>query len=80
MDDAESFAMFLLERFHLGNETVLVAPADGFCATPGLGKDEVRIAYVLETGKLARAMEIFTAGLEAYPGRVVAARREGAGA
>jgi aspartate aminotransferase len=76
VDDAESFAMFLLETFDLGKETVLVSPADGFYATPGLGKDEVRIAYVLETGKLARAMEILTAGLEAYPGRVVASRRE----
>jgi aspartate aminotransferase len=72
VDDAESFAMYLLEKFDLDKETVLVAPADGFYATPGLGKDEVRIAYVLDTGKLGRAMEIFTAALAAYPGRVSA--------
>jgi aspartate aminotransferase len=70
VDDAEGFAVFLLRDFHLGGETVMVAPADGFYATPGLGKDEVRIAYVLEEAKLRRAMEIFTAGLAAYPGRL----------
>ena len=48
--------------------TVMVAPADGFYATPGLGVDEVRIAYVLEEPKLRRAMRILTEALQAYPG------------
>jgi aspartate aminotransferase len=70
VDDAERFAMFLLRDFDVDGETVMVAPADGFYATPGLGKDEVRIAYVLGESKLVRAMEIFTRALEAYPARV----------
>ncbi len=69
--DAESFATFLLREFDLDGETVMVAPAEGFYATPGLGKDEVRIAYVLEEPKLRRAMKILAAALEAYPARVV---------
>lgn len=74
VDDANAFAEFLLRDFDLNGETVIVAPADGFYATPGLGRDEVRIAYVLEEAKLARAMTAFTAALAAYPGRVAAAR------
>ena len=50
----------------------MVAPADGFYATPGLGRDEVRIAYVLEEPKLRRAMACLSAALAAYPGKVVA--------
>jgi aspartate aminotransferase len=73
VDDASGFAEFLLRDFDLGGETVMVAPADGFYATPGLGRDEVRIAYVLEEVKLRRAMEIFTAALAAYPGRIAGA-------
>jgi aspartate aminotransferase len=73
VDDAERFALFLLDSFDLEGETVVVAPADGFYATPGLGKDEVRIAYVLEEAKLGRAMRVLTAALEVYPGRTVAA-------
>jgi aspartate aminotransferase len=69
VDDAERFAIHLLRDFSVDGETVMVAPADGFYATPGLGKDEVRIAYVLEEAKLHRAMAILTAALGAYPGR-----------
>jgi aspartate aminotransferase len=72
IDDAERFAIFMLRDFAIGGETVMVAPADGFYATPGLGTDEVRIAYVLEESKLARAMAVFTAALRAYPGKAVA--------
>jgi aspartate aminotransferase len=75
VDDANAFAEFLLRDFQLHGETVMVAPADGFYATPGLGRDEVRIAYVLEEPKLRRAMEIFSAALAAYPGRVAGAVR-----
>jgi aspartate aminotransferase len=74
VDDANAFAEFLLRDFALDGETVMVAPADGFYATPGLGRDEVRIAYVLEEPKLRRAMAVLAAALAAYPGRVVAAR------
>jgi aspartate aminotransferase len=64
--DGEEFATFLLDEFQLDNETVMVAPADGFYATKGKGKDEVRIAYVLNCADLAKAMEILAAGIEAY--------------
>jgi aspartate aminotransferase len=74
IDDANRFVEFLLRDFQLDGDTVMVAPADGFYATPGLGRDEVRIAYVLEATKLRRAMECFTAALAAYPGRVAAVR------
>ena len=69
VDDANRFAEFLLSDFSLEGETVMVAPADGFYATPGLGRDEVRIAYVLERHKLERAMRALMAGLAASPGR-----------
>jgi aspartate aminotransferase len=68
VDDAGRFAEFLLREFDLDGETVMIAPADGFYATPGLGTDEARLAYVLNTGDLERAMAAFAAGLEAYPG------------
>jgi aspartate aminotransferase len=70
VDDANGFAEFLVRDFDLDGETVTIAPADGFYATPGLGRSEVRIAYVLEEGKLRRAMTILAKALSAYPGRV----------
>jgi aspartate aminotransferase len=73
VDDANAFAEFLVRDFALDGETVLVAPADGFYATSGLGKDEIRIAYVLEVPKLERAMRCLAAALAAYPGRVAGA-------
>jgi len=66
IDDAESFARFLLADFSHQGTTVMVAPAAGFYATPGLGRDEVRIAYVLKREDLARAVDAFAAGIEAY--------------
>ena len=69
VDDANAFSEFLLRDFALDGETVMVAPLDGFYATPGLGRDEVRIAYVLEEEKLLRAMRVFVAGLDAYRAR-----------
>ncbi len=72
IDDAERFAIFMLRDFAVDGETVMVAPADGFYATPGLGRHEVRIAYVLDEGRLARAMTILGAALRAYPGKAVA--------
>jgi len=70
IDDAQRFSEFLLSEFDVDGETVMVAPADGFYATPGLGQDEVRIAYVLEERSLARAMNIIAGALQAYPGRL----------
>ncbi|MEO5731365.1 MAG: pyridoxal phosphate-dependent aminotransferase [Byssovorax sp.] len=64
--DSEDFCRFLLEDFALEGKTVMLAPAPGFYATPGLGKDEVRIAYVLNEEDLAEAVTILGAGLEAY--------------
>lgn len=69
IDDGERFASWLLTDFRLGGETVMVAPGDGFYCTPGLGKSEIRLAYVLEEGALERAMMILQEALNAYPGR-----------
>lgn len=73
VDDANAFAEWLLKDFALDGETVMVAPADGFYATPGLGHDEVRIAYVLEVPLLERAMRCLAAALVTYPGRMAVA-------
>lgn len=70
--DAEDFCIFMLRDFDLHGETVMMAPAEGFYATPGLGKNQVRIAYVLERDKLARCLEILRAGLTAYAARAAA--------
>jgi aspartate aminotransferase len=71
VDDAEKFAQWMLTEFHVNNETTMVAPANGFYSTAGLGKDEVRIAYVLNTKDIRKAMNILSQGLKAYPGRTV---------
>ncbi len=68
--DADAFARWLLTDFDVNNETVMVAPANGFYSTPGLGKDEVRIAYVLNVEDIRKAMHILAEGLKAYPGRI----------
>jgi len=64
--NAEDFCIWLLENYHVNNETVKLAPAEGFYATPGLGRDELRIAYVLNEEELKKAMNIFITGLEVY--------------
>lgn len=66
IDDAERFCSWLLTEFQRDGETVLLAPAADFYKTAGKGRDEVRIAYVLNTQTLRRAMEILSAGLDAY--------------
>jgi len=70
VDDADSFARWILEMFEYKKQTVLLAPGSGFYSTPGLGKNEVRIAYVLNTNDLKNAMETLAEALKAYPGRV----------
>ncbi len=64
--DAEAFAIWLLTDFRVDGKTVMVAPANGFYATPGKGLDEVRIAYVLNVDDLRASMDILRQGLEAY--------------
>ncbi len=66
VENAEDFAIFLLRDFNLNGETVMVAPAEGFYVTPGLGRNEIRIAYVLNTVDLERAMRCLKAALENY--------------
>jgi aspartate aminotransferase len=69
VDDADKFAQWLLEDFEYKNQTVMVAPASGFYSTPGSGRNEVRIAYVLKIDDLKRAMKILEEALKVYPGR-----------
>ncbi|MBN1262489.1 MAG: pyridoxal phosphate-dependent aminotransferase [Anaerolineae bacterium] len=64
--DAEDFARWLLSDFEVDGQTVMVAPGAGFYATPGLGRDEIRLAYVLELEKLARAMTLLAAAVARY--------------
>jgi aspartate aminotransferase len=70
VDDSDKFAQWLLEEFEYNNQTVMVAPASGFYSTPGSGKNEVRIAYVLKIDDLKNAMTILAEALKVYPGRV----------
>ena len=71
VDDADKFAQWILCDFEYNNQTVMMAPASGFYSTPGLGKQEVRIAYVLKKEDLVLAMETLAEALKAYPGRSV---------
>jgi aspartate aminotransferase len=66
--DADHFAQWLLEEFRVDNETVMVAPAAGFYATEGLGKNQIRIAYVLDQDSLKRAVGIIGEALKSYKG------------
>lgn len=66
VENAEDFIIWMLEEFEIDGETIMLAPADGFYATPGLGIDEARIAYVLNVEDMKRAMYILEKGLIAY--------------
>jgi aspartate aminotransferase len=68
IDDCDRFAQWLLEDFEYENQTVMLAPASGFYSTPELGKNEVRIAYVLKIDDLKKAMAILAEALKVYPG------------
>jgi aspartate aminotransferase len=70
VDDSDKFAQWLLEEFEYRNQTVMVAPASGFYSTPGSGKNEVRIAYVLKIEDLKNAMLVLEEALKVYPGRI----------
>lgn len=69
IDDSDKFAQWLLEDFSYDNKTVMLAPATGFYSTNGLGKNEVRIAYVLKIEDLKNAMICLDVALKEYPGR-----------
>ncbi len=70
IDDADKFCQWLLEDFEYNNETVMFAPATGFYSTPGKGKNEVRISYVLNVDDLGKAMKCTAEAIKVYPGRV----------
>ncbi|NLL28326.1 MAG: pyridoxal phosphate-dependent aminotransferase [Bacteroidales bacterium] len=69
IDDSDKFCQWLLEEFNHNNETVMLAPATGFYSTQGMGKNEVRISYVLNVDDMKRSMELLAEALKAYPGR-----------
>jgi aspartate aminotransferase len=71
VDDADAFCTWCLSEFSYKEQTVMMAPASGFYTTPDLGKDQVRIAYVLKKEDLAKALEVLAKALEAYPGRTI---------
>ena len=71
VDDSEKFCAWCLSEFDYEGETVMMAPASGFYTTPGAGRNEVRIAYVLKKDDLQRALIVLQKALEAYPGRTV---------
>ena len=70
VDDSDKFCRWCLEEFNYEGETVMMAPASGFYTTPGAGRNQVRIAYVLKREDLQRALVVLQKALEAYPGRV----------
>ncbi len=69
IDDADRFCQWMLESFEYNNQTVMMAPATGFYANPERGKDQVRLAYVLNKESLKEAVECLRRALEVYPGR-----------
>ena len=69
VDDTDKFQTWLLEEFQDNGETVMFAPGEGFYGTPGKGRDEVRLAYILKQADLRRAMEVLAHGIEAYNSR-----------
>ncbi|HRN46131.1 MAG TPA: pyridoxal phosphate-dependent aminotransferase, partial [Flavobacterium sp.] len=66
IDNADAFAQWLLESYDLNSETVMVAPAAGFYSTPGMGLNQVRIAYVLKKQDLISAVRILKAAIPIY--------------
>jgi aspartate aminotransferase len=71
IDDSDRFCKWMLEEFSFENQTVMMAPATGFYATEGAGKNEVRMAYVLNRDDLKKAMICLEEALKVYPGKVV---------
>lgn len=71
VDDADKFCAWCLEHFEYEGQTIFMAPGSGFYTTPGLGKNEVRLAYVLKKEDLANALIVLSKALESYPGRTI---------
>ena len=71
VDDADKFCSWLLSDFEYEGYTVMMAPASGFYTIEGLGKDEVRIAYVLDKDALKHALIVLGKALQVYPGRTI---------
>lgn len=71
VDDADKFCRWCLEEFEFEGQTVFMAPASGFYTTPGIGRNEVRLAYVLCREDLEKAMKVLAEALKAYPGRTI---------
>ncbi len=71
VDDADRFCEWCLRDFEWEGQTIFMAPASGFYTAPGMGRDEVRLAYVIEKPELAKALEVLRHALEAYPGRTL---------
>jgi aspartate aminotransferase len=71
VDDADKFCQWLLEDFEYEKQTVMLAPATGFYATPGLGKNEARLAYVLNKESLKKAVKVLEEAFKVYPGRTI---------
>jgi aspartate aminotransferase len=76
VDDSDRFCQWLLESFSYKNQTVMLAPASGFYSTPGLGKHEVRLAYVLNLDDLNAAMDCLEVALQQYPGKTTSPVKE----
>ena len=70
IDDCDSFCQWLLESFSYNDATLMLAPATGFYSTPGLGKQEVRLAYVLNVEAIHQAMDCLEMALQKYPGKI----------
>ena len=71
VDDAEKFAIWMLQEFDINGETVMIAPGNGFYATPGKGVNEARLAYVLKSEDLEKAMALLAEAVKQYPGRTI---------
>lgn len=71
IDDADTFCAWLLDEFEYQGQTLMIAPASGFYTTPGVGRNEVRLAYVISKDQLANAMIVLEKALEVYPGRTI---------
>lgn len=71
VDDADKFCEWCLKEFEYEGQTIFMAPASGFYTTAGVGKNEVRMAYVLKKDDLSKALKVLAKALEAYPGRTL---------
>jgi aspartate aminotransferase len=71
IDDSDKFCEWLLSTFEYEGQTVMMAPASGFYTNKGVGRNEVRLAYVLKKEELAKALLVLRKALEVYPGRIM---------